>query len=228
MQLWTGFLLGLAGSVHCAAMCGPLLLAVPAPGGTGAAVFLRRGVYHAGRIGIYAVLGLLFGLMGESVAVAGFQQWVSILAGAILLAGVLFSSRLGLKTPAIRAVGFIKAGFGRLLQQRTLGSRFLLGALNGLLPCGLTYTACAAAAAAASPLRGAEYMAAFGAGTVPMLLAVAFFGGRVRALIPGFWQRAVPVISVVAGGLLLVRGALPAVHGAGKHARACPLCLPAK
>ena len=227
MQLWTGFILGLAGSIHCAAMCGPLILAVPPAGRTKGAAVASRVAYHSGRIAIYAVLGLLFGAVGQSVALAGFQQSVSVLAGLAILVGVYLAGRGGAKAPAIRAVGALKKAFGNLLQRRTLASNALLGSLNGLLPCGLAYTACAAAAAQTSALGGAEYMLAFGLGTVPMLAGVSLFGARIRTLIPRFWQRALPATAIVAGCLLIARGLLPVLYASasdGKPAHFCPLC----
>ena len=89
----TAFLLGLVGSLHCAGMCGPLALALPATGSTTAAHVLGRIAYNAGRIATYCLLGILFGLVGYTLLLAGFQRWVSITLGVALLLG-LVASRL--------------------------------------------------------------------------------------------------------------------------------------
>ena len=61
LDCWTAFLLGLVGSLHCAGMCGPLALALPAAGNTPAAYVLGRVAYNAGRIVTYCLLGICLG-----------------------------------------------------------------------------------------------------------------------------------------------------------------------
>lgn len=77
MELWTAFLLGLVGSAHCAGMCGPLALALPATGNTRGTFLAGRLLYNAGRLVTYAALGAAFGLLGQTFALAGFQRWIS-------------------------------------------------------------------------------------------------------------------------------------------------------
>src|SRR5689334_20240545 len=88
-MFWTAFLLGTVGSLHCAAMCGPLVLAVPAPAPGKAAFVTSRVIYNFGRVMIYAVLGLLFGTIGKSLRLAGLQRWLSILTGAAMITFLL-------------------------------------------------------------------------------------------------------------------------------------------
>ena len=85
-------MLGLVGSLHCAGMCGPLALALPPAGNTTPAYVLGRVAYNLGRIVTYCVLGLVFGLVGATLWLAGIQRWVSIALGVALLLG-LFASR---------------------------------------------------------------------------------------------------------------------------------------
>src|SRR5215212_611248 len=96
--IWTGFLLGLVGSLHCAAMCGPLVVAVSNAGGTRLPFGTSRLVYNSGRIATYAAIGLLFGAVGKTFALAGVQRWLSLGAGAAILLGLLLSTRFALKT----------------------------------------------------------------------------------------------------------------------------------
>jgi uncharacterized protein len=141
MELWTAFLLGLVGSAHCAGMCGPLALALPRTGNTRALFLAGRLAYNAGRLLTYAAIGAVFGLIGQSLALAGLQRWVSLGIGIALLIGLLASSRFATGLPVVNAVGWLKSALGRLLQRRSLGSVFALGLLNGLLPCGLVMLA---------------------------------------------------------------------------------------
>lgn len=196
--IWTAFLLGLVGSLHCAAMCGPLVIAVSGPGRS-------RLIYNAGRIAIYCAIGLLFGAVGKTFVLAGLQRWLSLGAGAAILVGLLLSSRFALKTPFTKAITKLKSLFGSLLQRRTLASQFLLGSLNGLLPCGLVYIAAAGAAATGSPVSGALHMAAFGAGTLPMLLGLGFASRGLRPVALRF-QKLIPICVMLVAMLLLLRG----------------------
>ena len=76
------FLGGLASGLHCAGMCGPLALALPTTGSTRANLFAGRAAYNLGRILTYGLLGALFGLLGQTLSIAGLQRWVSLIAGA--------------------------------------------------------------------------------------------------------------------------------------------------
>src|SRR6185295_14369231 len=145
MELWTALILGLAGSLHCAGMCGPLALSLPMTGNTAVSFTLGRVAYNVGRMTMYVILGAFFGLVGLSLALAGLQRWVSLAAGVAILATFLNSSRIPLNTPMTNAVAWLKSQLAKMLQRRTLGSLLLLGLLNGALPCGLVYVACAGA-----------------------------------------------------------------------------------
>ena len=105
-----------------------------------------------------------------------------------------------------QAVSGLKSAFRVLLRRRTVSSLGLLGLLNGLLPCGLVYAACAGAAALGEWLGGIEYMTLFGLGTLPVMLGISLSG---RA-IPVAWrfrlQQLVPFSIAVVGVLLILRG----------------------
>lgn len=206
MELWTAFMLGLVGSLHCAGMCGPLALALPVAGKTRSDFVLGRLLYNLGRILTYMLLGAVFGLVGQSFALAGFQKWVSLVAGVAILLGLVASLRIGLGLPITKSVMWLKASVGRLLQQRTFGSLFLLGSLNGLLPCGLVYVAATAAAATGSLQLGVFSMALFGMGTLPVMLGMGLAGRKLQGMLNFKLQRLVPISLAVLGVLLILRG----------------------
>lgn len=204
MNFLAAFFLGLAGSLHCAAMCGPLALAAPAGGHAS----LSRLIYNAGRIAVYAALGAVFGFIGHTLAFAGWQRALSIGIGSIILAGMIFSmvTKRSWPTPFTRALYRFKSLWARLFQRRTAGAIFLLGGLNGLLPCGLVYVAAAMAAASGQFLTGITVMIAFGLGTLPMLLGI----GLVKS-IPSLSRRLqsnriVACCVILAGVMLVLRG----------------------
>ena len=204
MQLWTAFLLGFVGSAHCAGMCGPLALALP--GGKRGTFVVGRVLYNLGRIVTYMAMGAVFGLLGQGLALAGLQRWLSVVLGVIILAGLFSSRRFGGALPVTRAVQWLKAALGRQFQRRELASLFIVGMLNGLLPCGLVYIACAGAAAMGSLMSGVDYMMAFGLGTVPMLLTISLVGTKLQFVLRLRLQRLIPVSLAIIGALLLLRG----------------------
>jgi uncharacterized protein len=206
MELWTAFILGLAGSLHCAGMCGPLALALPAPHRRLPVFVAGRFAYNAGRVLTYCLLGLAFGLVGQVFTFAGFQQSMSIALGIALLAGLILSPRLVRWSPITRLVNLLKGRMSGLLRQRSLTALAVLGLLNGLLPCGLVYVACAGAAATGNLVRGAEYMALFGIGTIPMMLAISLSGSLVPMRIRLRLTKAIPVAVGLLAALLILRG----------------------
>lgn len=206
MDLWTAFSLGFIGSAHCAGMCGPLALALPANGNTRVLFLTGRLAYNLGRIVTYVSLGALVGLLGQALAFGGLQRWVSIIAGATILVGLLAKRRFTLGLPMPWGVGWLKSALGKLLQRRAISSLFGIGLLNGLLPCGLVYVACAGATASGRMLTSVEYMSAFGLGTLPMMFALGVAGHKLQMALRFRLQRLIPVSLAIVGLLLLVRG----------------------
>lgn len=202
-MIFPAFLLALVGSLHCAGMCGPLVLAVPPAGDSRSGLLLSRLVYHLGRIATYCAIGALFGLAGETLALAGFQRWLSISTGALLLAGLALG-QISLGRPVTRLVGGIKTLFGRLLHRRSWPAQFALGATNGLLPCGLVYVAAAAAAATGGVGTATLFMAFFGLGTLPIFLLLPLIG---RPFALRFnTRRLIPFSVALVAVLLILRG----------------------
>src|SRR4029453_9994244 len=213
MDWATAIFLGLVGSLHCAGMCGPLALALPIGNCTkssalspNATFILGRFAYNAGRIFTYCILGLVFGLVGKSLLLVGIQGWASILIGSLLIVGLFASTKLPISRPLNSFVERLKGMMVVLLRRRSIASLGLLGLLNGLLPCGLVYVACAGATTTGDVLSGAAYMGLFGIGTVPMMLTISLSG----RLIPFAWRlrlrKAIPVSVFLLATLLILRG----------------------
>jgi sulfite exporter TauE/SafE len=191
--LWAAiFASSLAGSLHCIAMCGPLI------GLHGGARSLRLALVHAlGRLTTYAALGALAGLLGRAVDMAG--HLAAIQHGAAIAAGVL-TVGWGLRTIAIargwlRTAGSAPALFGRGLVQlrarRAVSRAWLVGVLTGLLPCGWLWVFVVSASGTGSPWAGAAVMMVFWLGTVPAMTGLLALGGPVIARL----RRKLPVIS---------------------------------
>lgn len=206
MQLWTAFLLGFVGSAHCAGMCGPLALALPHWGRGQTSFVAGRVLYNLGRIVTYALMGAVFGIFGQGVVLAGLQRWVSLALGAAILVGLIVSPRFANTIPMTRVVSWLKSSLGNQLQRRGVSAMFGIGLLNGLLPCGLVYVACAGATATGGMLSGVEYMLAFGLGTLPMMLAISLVGTKLQFALRFKVQRLIPASLAIVGLLLLLRG----------------------
>jgi sulfite exporter TauE/SafE len=188
---------GLVGGFgHCAGMCGPLVAAVslasgPRPGRAGA--LAPHLLYNAGRVTTYTFAGMVMGLTGSFVnvagRVAGLQDAVAIGAGALMV--VLGLGAAGF-FPAARRVEERLAGrlFGAvrgLAGGAGPGRAYPLGLLLGLLPCGLSWSVFVGAAATGSPVQGALFALSFGLGTAVALLllggATAWLSARSRGLL---------------------------------------------
>jgi hypothetical protein len=198
-------LLGLAGSLHCAGMCSPLMLAVTARQPWASA----RLLYNIGRVATYGLLGMLGAALGTLLPVQQYQSGLSFALGALLVVAG-FAGVTGLPIPLLtsllmRATAWLKRRFGKLLTQSGWHARLLLGMLNGLLPCGLTYLALAGTFILPTVADGFWYMVAFGLGTWPMMMGIAWLAqaGRWRKWLQH--PRAVQVALVLAGALLMAR-----------------------
>lgn len=126
--------------------------------------------------------------------------------GITLLSGLLGSRKLGLSRPVVGIVNRLKSKMALLLSRRSSIAPALLGLLNGLLPCGLVYVACAGATATGGVLAGMNYMAAFGAGTIPLMLAIGLSGRLVPWSLRLQFRKAIPVSVFLLACLLILRG----------------------
>lgn len=208
--LGTAFVFGLLGSLHCLGMCAPLIWALPQDKSKRAKWWGNRLSYNFGRSITYAVLGAVIGLLGQTFALAGLQQYMSIIAGIVLLLILLFSGgHVPLNIhfgPATKLFAWVRTKMGGLLKGNTASTNFMLGLFNGLLPCGLVYMALVAALSMGTIAGSAVYMVLFGLGTFPMMIAAAMLGGRMKSLKNGLLNRWAPRFLVVVSLLLIMRG----------------------
>jgi sulfite exporter TauE/SafE len=209
-MIWSiisGFIIGITSSLHCVAMCGPLVLVVPT-----STKGLKKTVpdiliYHAGRIGFYALLGLIGGLVGVSLFLFIPLQWISISIGILMLIMAWFS--LGNTMPFQQSLtGFISRKLSHLyLKLKDDPNKSLLlgtGFLNGMLPCGLVYFGLLNAIASASTLGSIFCMIAFGLGTLPSLFFFSLYTNTVKKRIA--FQKAIPYFLNIAALLMILRG----------------------
>lgn len=208
-MLWSAFLLGIFGGLHCIGMCGPIALALPKNESITRGI-LKKSIYNGGRILTYTLFGVLGGTVGLGISIAGWQQGLSIAAGLTLIAVVAFSgfrkldfTNLG---PLIRFSTFLRSAFSSFITRKSMGSMLVIGILNGFLPCGLVYIALAGAIAEGSIEGGAAYMAIFGLGTFPVMFAISFGGSWIGISFQRKLYRIVPALILALGLLFILRG----------------------
>lgn len=179
----------LLGSLHCVAMCGPLI------GLASGTRSLRLALVHAlGRLTTYVSLGIAAGFVGRAIDLAGrlgdVQRAATIIAGVVILGWAGFAIALAAgwrhSTPS-RAMLFTR-GLVRLRGRRPTTRIWLVGVLTGFLPCGWLWAFVVSAAGTGSPATAAAVMAVFWLGTVPAMTGVLAFGGplidRLRSRLP--------------------------------------------
>lgn len=202
-------MMGLAGSLHCVGMCGPLISMMPYDRTSRIKFITTKALNHLGRITTYVLLGIIFGLMGKAIVVAGFQQWLSIVSGVLILSMVFWPKQWLKFTPKSKIFGFtswVKAKFSSLLKSREPSTLYFLGLINGLLPCGLLYMALAASISTGSATNGALFMLMFGFGTVPALVLIGIFASTLKQRFAKSFMKVSRVLLVMTAFLLIVRG----------------------
>jgi len=205
----SALILGLVSSFHCVGMCGPLALALPVTHLSKTQQTLSVFLYNAGRIITYSFLGLLFGLAGRKLYLAGLQQWFSIIAGSIMLTlAVLYFIRKRPLQPGWMQ-GFhilVQRAMTAALHSKSIAGFLFLGMANGLLPCGMVYLAIAGALSTSQVYESVLFMAVFGAGTLPAMLLLGLFGLRADLSFRRKIKQAMPFVIGSVAVLLILRG----------------------
>jgi sulfite exporter TauE/SafE len=188
--------------------------------------------HHAGRVLTYATLGLAAGGAGELIADAGFRRALTIGVGAAIAASaavVLWGRASRDAGTWSRTITTAIATMNRRVNRSRWHGRVAFGALNALLPCGLLYSALAAAAASGGPATGAAFMLAFGIGTTPPLAALAC--ARLPLRHAARLRRASPIAAGTVGLLLIARGlgvTPPMIHAESHPSHAHQQAPPAR
>jgi sulfite exporter TauE/SafE len=205
MFVLSGFLLGMASSLHCVGMCGPIVIAMNRVNGLNGKGWERLLLYHGGRVSTYIILGFLAGLLGLGVRIGGWQQWLSIISGIMILA-IYFLPRTGWFKGTTINFQPVTSRISKQMQKRTLLSSGVTGMLNGLLPCGMVYVAVAGSLAGNSLVQSAGFMAMFGLGTTGALVGVSLGGGWLGKRLAKVSPYVIPTFVCIIGCLFILRG----------------------
>lgn len=200
---WLAFMTGILGSGHCLGMCGSLV----------SGFFLRLGAkgtapylaYHAARVAVYAVIGLMAASVGAVLVQTGIigkaQGILQIAAGLVVI--LLGLDLLGVSPVRNRLsfapVKWLRGQFAAATKRGPVVGASIGGALNGLMPCSMTMAMAVQATTAPSPLEGGLLMLAFGAGTLPSMLAASFLFGKLGAKTRGWLLKGAALFVIALG-----------------------------
>ena len=178
--LTTAFL----GSVgHCIGMCGGIVVAYSSSKIDQKTTYLYQTfahlAYNFGRVTTYAILGAIFGFIGQVIAFTPTTKGILFLLTGLLMiaAGLSLLGNLKFLNSAewsVSKYSWYQHSFKQLITSKNYISFYLLGVLNGIIPCGLVYSFAIFAASTATPLGGALVMATFGLATIPALFFLGF------------------------------------------------------
>lgn len=216
------FVLGLATSLHCVGMCGPMIVTYAVKGAHGDSWLAGLGpnvAYQAARVFSYVVVGAVLGTIGSAFNLSALRPWVLVLAGVFMIVlglgmtgKVAWAARLSPRPPAallaalttLRRRAVAEEGSG----ESSWATPMLFGLVTGLLPCAPLQGAQIAAAASGSTAGGAAGMLAFALGTMPLLLVF----GMTASRIPHVWKTrlnvGLAVVVIVFGFAFIDRAAL--------------------
>jgi len=210
IDLYTALTIGLIGSFHCIGMCGPIAVALPLGNSSGFGRVAGTLLYNSGRTVTYGLLGALFGLLGRGIEVAGFQQWASIIIGIVMIMTVvfpfLFKEKLNMEKLMFGFPGRLISRLQILFSRNSFSNLFIIGLLNGLLPCGLVYVAVAGALNTNDVVMGVLFMLVFGIGTTPVMMSVSLAGNIISQGLRNKINRIIPAFIVLLGILFILRG----------------------
>jgi uncharacterized protein len=191
-------------------MCGPIAMMLPVDRSNQAKKVSQIITYHIGRLTAYATIGLIFGLVGKGLFLAGIQQKLSIFIGVAMIFVILIPertfARYNFSKPIFRFISKMKTYLGKQFKNKSYKSLFTIGLLNGFLPCGMVYVALFGAIAMQSESLGVLYMILFGLGTVPMMSSVVYLNSFLTIRVRNRIQKFIPYVSIIIGVLFILRG----------------------
>lgn len=210
-MLLAGLILGLTGGLHCVGMCSPLVAAVSAK----STLRFSMVIYNLGRVFMYGVLGLVAAGFGAIVRLFQYQEVISwVLGGALVVTGIVLMSRLQISYLSKWVTLFVmrvQSSWSLWFKRRSGSALFVLGVLNGLLPCGLTYVAMTYGLLAETPIQGAAYMVMFGLGTVPVMQIAPWIFSKILHRFKFRFQRLASALLILSGALIMARTLMPHV-----------------
>ena len=196
--------MGIVGSLHCVGMCGPIIMSIP---WSNTQKSLQISLYHVGRATTYAIMGALVGGVGQLFLPKDLGVWPALISGSALVLVFLAQSFPTVlqnnRFPASSIAGFFRS----FLKMDSVFSRFFMGMVNGILPCGMVYSALAVAILYHNALYSGLFMFLFGIGTSPLLVLLS----RIKMYLSKYpffkREKTIRFALLVLGLLIILRGA---------------------
>ena len=215
---------------HCIGMCGGIVIAYSSTKVRDDFSKSRQTIAHLlysfGRVSTYVLLGAIFGALGGVATFSNTGNGILLMiAGiAMILSGFSLLGKIKFLTlieHSVSKTAWYQNSFRTLLGSQTLMSFYLLGLLNGLLPCGFVYFFAITAASTASPLYGALVMLVFGLSTIPALFSLGFFVGLFNKSNFRDIMIKLAAISVIAYGAYTIYGGVDYITDPNKTLLEC-------
>ncbi len=210
MYLYSALLFGLITGFHCVGMCGPIALSIGSISGRGRQGFIKTLFYNLGRVFSYSLIGLLFGILGESIKLGGFMKWLSIFSGSLLILysfSPIIIEKFISKTPLYPKLLKLIGGTLNSLQNKKGVFPFMIaGFVNGFLPCGPVYVAAFASLGTQSLMGSVFYMALFGFGTFPLMILTSMSTFALTQKWRTKLNKMTPVFVFIVGVIIILRG----------------------
>lgn len=204
------FGLGIIANLHCVGMCGPIAMAIPISNRSNKAMFFSALIYNLGRISVYGLLGFLVGIFGLGLKFVGILQTISIVAGFVIIIYAwrkfLFGQNFNNKFVSGSIYRFSSKQMGKILKINHPIKYFFFGNLNGILPCGMVYTALITSIVAGSPINSMTTMLVFGFGTLPGMIIITLFMNKLSTQFRGKINKILPYVVSIIGLLIVLRG----------------------
>jgi uncharacterized protein len=209
-MLYTGFILGIIGSIHCVGMCAPLTLMLPNIQNHSYKFYLGRLLYNLGRILTYGFLGLIIGSIGEAIGLFISQKSLSIVFGLMILIVLLLPKSLSLKLDPYlqlsKLINRIKNNLKATSNSSFYLRNFSFGIFNGLIPCGLLYGTLSTAFLMETKTNSSMYMLLFGLGTLPLMFFASLGFGFMGKIFQSKIKKLIPITYGIIAVMLILRG----------------------
>lgn len=222
-------LIGLATSLHCAGMCGPIACGLGTLAKSEGERLAAASLYHGSRLVSYGIIGAVCGSLGQQPLKRFFDSPAVLLPWVMVLALLLMASGLDQRIPRPAFLNRLTARL-RFKANRfsAHGAATAMGLLTPFLPCGPLYAVFGLALLAGSAAKGAEFTLAFGLGTVPLLWLAQHQFHRIRlGLTPLIMKRVQRGLALVTALMLMWRlhGTIPPEWYGGQPApKELPSC----
>ncbi|RYJ42980.1 sulfite exporter TauE/SafE family protein [Flavobacterium beibuense] len=209
-MLYSALLLGLISSLHCMGMCGPIAMMLPVDRTNETKKTIQILLYHTGRLLAYGSLGIIFGLLGRGLYLAGMQQNVAIASGIIMITIIAVPekkfAKYNFSKPIYRVISSVKSSLGSQFRKKSNKAIFITGLLNGFLPCALVYAALFGAITMQNALFGGLYMVLYGIGTIPMMSVVVYVSNMLTSPLRNKLNSFIPYAVAIIGAFFILRG----------------------